>query len=49
MWVFLPGGTRMEVADAAQTALGAELLRALAGAAPLEVRDSYHFVIDKVT
>ena len=38
--VLLPGGARMEVADAGQAALAAELLRALARASSPEARGS---------
>ena len=40
--VHLPGGARMEVADAAQAALAAELLRALARGSSPEARGSHN-------
>jgi hypothetical protein len=42
LWVLLPGGARMEVVDAAQAVLAAELLRALAGGSSPEARGSHH-------
>jgi hypothetical protein len=42
LWVLLPGGARMEVADAAQAVLAAELLRALARGSSPEARGSHN-------
>ena len=42
LWVLLPGGARLEVADAGQAALAAELLRALARGSSPEALGSHH-------